>query len=71
MDIVERLPQVIRGRIGWIVAALAVLIVVAIIIARRSGESDVAAQSASLTVTTTSLRNVALARGITANGSIW
>lgn len=71
MDIAERLPQVIRGRIGWIVAALAVLIVVAIIFARRGSNDDVANQSASLTVTTTTLRTADLARGITANGSIF
>jgi RND family efflux transporter MFP subunit len=70
MDIAERMPQIIRGRIGWIVAAVAVLIVVAIIFARRGGD-EVPAQSASLTVTTTALRSVDLARGITANGSIF
>ena len=71
MDIAERTPQVIRGRIGWIAAVVAVLIIVAIIIARRSGNDEVTTQSASLTVTTTSLQNVDLARGITANGSIF
>jgi RND family efflux transporter MFP subunit len=71
MDIVERLPQVIRGRVGLIVAALAVLAVIALIFVRRAGNDAVAPQAAALTVTTTTLSNIEIARGITANGSIY
>jgi HlyD family secretion protein len=70
MDIAERLPQVIRGRIGWIVVALAVMGLVALIFVRRAGNGDAAPPAAALTVTATTLSNVELARGITANGSI-
>lgn len=72
MDISERLPEAFRGRTGWILAAVAVLIVIGIVISRRSSDVDSApAQSSALTVTTTTLRNVEVARGIAANGSIF
>jgi RND family efflux transporter MFP subunit len=74
MDIAERLPQVIRGRLGWVfaaVAAVAVLAIIAIIIARRSANDEAAAQSPSLSVTTATLRELDMDRGVVANGSIY
>ena len=70
MDMSERLPGAIRGRLGWILAAVAVAIIVAIIFARRS-EEVAAPRSAAMTVTTTTLQEIEVARGITANGSIY
>jgi HlyD family secretion protein len=71
MDIAERLPQIFRGRLGWIIAAVVVVALVTIILVRRAGNDEAAPQSAALTVTTTTLRNVEIARGIVANGSIF
>jgi RND family efflux transporter MFP subunit len=71
MEIAERLPQAMRGRMGWILAAVAVAAVIAIIFSRRAGNDEAATQSPALTVTTTSLREVEMDRGIIANGSIF
>jgi hypothetical protein len=71
MNISERLPEAIRGRIGWILAVLAVLVIVGIIIARRDSQAGGApAQASALTVTTATLRTIEAARGIVANGSV-
>lgn len=71
MNISERLPEAISGRIGWILAALAVLVIVGIIIARRDSQAGGApAQASALTVTTATLRNIEAARGIVANGTV-
>ena len=72
MDITERAPGWSRGRIGIIVGVVVVVALIALIIARRSADApqtDTAA--ASLTVTTSSLRDVELARAITANGTVY
>ena len=66
----DRLLQAVRERIGWIAAAVAIIVVVAIIFARRESQPDATSQSAALTVTTASLQTVEIARGIVANGSI-
>lgn len=72
MDISERAPAISRGRIGIIVVALAIVAIIAIVIVRRGAEAPAADPSAaSLTVTASSLRNVELARAITANGSVY
>jgi HlyD family secretion protein len=69
MDIDNRLPAAVRGKIGWILGGLAVAVIVAIILVRRSGDVAPPAGSA-LTVTTTTLTTVEVGRSITANGSI-
>jgi HlyD family secretion protein len=71
MDISERLPQAIRGRVGWILGIVAILVIIGIIGARRSSQEQPLPQAAALSVTTATLRNVNVARGITANGSIY
>ena len=70
MNMSDRLLQAVRDRIGWIAAGIAVVIIVAIIIARRGPDQDTALPAAAMTVTTATLRNVEIARGIVANGSI-
>jgi RND family efflux transporter MFP subunit len=71
MDIAERVPPVIRNHWGWIVTTAAVIGILAILFARRSGNDDTAQPSAAMTVTATSLRQVEMDRGIVANGSIF
>lgn len=71
MDIAERVPPAIRGHWGWIVSAVAVAAIVAIIFARRAGNDDAGTQSPALTVTTTTLQQLEMDRGIVANGSIF
>lgn len=71
MDIAERLPPVIRDRLGWIVVAAVLALLVIISIVRRAGEPDHSQlASAALTVTTTTLQRVEVARSVTANGSM-
>jgi HlyD family secretion protein len=70
MAISERLPHAARGRLGWIAALAAILIIVAIIVIRRGGPVDSEPQAAALTVTTATVQPVDIARGIQANGSI-
>src|SRR5690349_17018014 len=69
MDISERSPFAQRNA-AWIIAVVAILVVIGIIIARRSSQDEVLPQASALSVTTTRLRSVDVARGITANGSI-
>jgi HlyD family secretion protein len=71
MDISERLPQVLRARMGWIIAIIAVAGIVAIILARQGSQEQSAPQAAAMTVTTVQLTELDLARTITANGSIF
>lgn len=72
MDITERVPGVLRGRIAIIIVALVVVGLIALIIVRRGAEAPSSDKAtASLTVTVTSLRDVDLARSITANGSVF
>jgi RND family efflux transporter MFP subunit len=71
MEISDRLPQMLRARVGWIIAAIAVAGIVAIILVRRSSEDQGMPQPVAMTVTTMRLADVDLARGITANGSIF
>jgi HlyD family secretion protein len=71
MDTTEHTPPFSRGRIGLIAIVVAVLGLIAIIIARRSGTEEAAPQTAAMTVTTTTLRDLEIARAITANGSIY
>lgn len=70
MDITERLPPAIRTRIGWLLGLIAIVAIIGIIIVRRDSQPDAPAQSSALTVTTTTLQAVEIARGITANGTI-
>jgi len=70
MEISERLSAATRGRIGWLLGAVAIAIVVGIIFARRASQDEALPQASALTVTATTLRNVDVARSITANGSI-
>jgi HlyD family secretion protein len=70
MAISEHLPRAARGRLGWLAALVAIVIVIAIILARRNTAADSEPQAAALTVTATALRSIEIARGIQANGSI-
>lgn len=70
MDIIERLPQSIRGRSGLIVGLSIVVAVLVLIALRRGAEEHAPLEPAALTVTTTTLERVEVARSITANGSI-
>ena len=71
MDIAERLPPVIRDRLGWIVAAATIVLLATIFVVRRAGGPDhTQLASAALTVTTTTLQQVEIARSVAANGSV-
>ncbi len=69
MDMSERLPKAIRGRLGWIIAVVSLLIIASIILSRRAAEPTTA-DAPGLAVTATTLRDIEITRGIVANGSI-
>ena len=71
MDIIERLPQGIRERLGWIIVAIVLVVIVGVAIARRGGQTESSAPAAALTVTTTTLSDIEIDRGITAHGSVF
>jgi RND family efflux transporter MFP subunit len=70
MDTSVRLPQATRGRLGWILAAVALVVIIGILLARRAPQGEALPQTSALTVTTTTLHGIEIGRGITANGSI-
>jgi HlyD family secretion protein len=71
MDIFERLPQAVRDHVGLIVVVVAIVGLFAIFFIRRASNDEAVPQSAAMTVTTTTLSNIELARGVIANGSIF
>lgn len=70
MNISERLPQAIRGHLGWIIALAVIVVIVSIIVARQLAQPDTATQTAGLSVTATTLQEAEITRGVVANGSI-
>lgn len=69
MDISERSPFVQRRSV-WIIGLVAILAVIATIIVRRSSRDEALPPASAMSVTTATVRDVDVARGITANGSI-
>jgi HlyD family secretion protein len=71
MDMLERLPRLLRGRAVLVAAAAAVIAIGLLVILRPStGKPAPAPAATAMTVTATTLQEVVLARGVIANGSI-
>jgi len=70
MDISVRSLLADRRRLAWILAVIAAVAIIGLIASRRSGRDEAAPAASALSVTTTTLRDIEVARGITANGSI-
>ena len=62
--------QFAQRRIVWIIAVVAIVAIIGTLLVRRPSQDDALPEAAALSVTTTTLRTLEIARGITANGSI-